>query len=108
MVKNLFPREGSWDAVGINCSDCKSFRSPPKWPDEQKEVFCNHHQVSLKFELRSNGYMEGEWFCKYFASKKGLGKKLSVELDKVRGSLQDNVVYKFGRIGDDFDEVTIK
>ena len=108
MVKNLFPREGSWDAVGMSCCDCKHFHSPSKWPDIQKEIFCDHHQVTLKFELRSNGYMEGEWFCKYFDHKKGLTKKLSLEFDKVKDILQDDVVYKFGRIGDDFEEVFIK
>lgn len=107
MVKNSFKREGRWDSVGLGCSNCQFFKSPLKWPDHNHEIYCTLHKVSLALELRENNYLGGEWFCKNFQSN-GKALKNAVEhLEEVKDQLKENVLYEFGKIGDDLKEVNI-
>ena len=90
-IKDPFSYSSRWDSIGIDCSHCIHFSGPPEWPDTKKLSRCKLHGYSLAFELASNGYKEGEWFCKHFDGESV--PKAIHEFDSILGQMEDGVVY---------------
>ncbi len=105
MVKDSFSREGRWDSVGLDCSSCQFFKSPSKWPDERKEIFCNFHKLPLTIELGKDNYKAGEWFCKAFKDNGKALKNAVKHFEETKGMLNDSVLYGFERNGADLKEI---
>ncbi|MDP8217429.1 MAG: hypothetical protein P9M03_01755 [Candidatus Theseobacter exili] len=70
-VKDTFPYNARWDSVGLDCSTCKHFNGPEKWPDTNNASCCKKHHRLLTIELKEDGYKEWEWFCKDYDDKNG-------------------------------------
>ena len=92
-VKDPFSYSARWDSVGLNCSDCNHFSGPDKWPDVEKLSKCQLHKISLAIELRPEGYMNFEWFCKQFDNKSAFPKAVE-ELASIVNILQDEILYR--------------
>ena len=99
MVKDPFSYSARWDSIGLDCAFCKFFSGPKRWPDVKSEVFCNKHQVSLKYRLSVKKYLDGEWFCKHFDDVGRAFHKAEQEFESIRKNLDDSVIY--GTYGDD-------
>ena len=98
-IKDPFSYSARWDTIGLDCSNCVYFIGPESWPDENRISRCSLHKLSLAFELRADGYKQGEWFCKNFEDN-GAVKKAIIELDNIRDSLESQVLYGgYGREG---------
>jgi hypothetical protein len=92
-MKDPFTYSARWDSVGLDCSYCKYFKGPQKWPDTNIESVCTFHNFSLKMQLQDNGYKDGEWFCKNFNNERAFPKAVE-ELESIRGQLKENTLYK--------------
>ena len=92
-MKDPFSYSARWDSIGLDCSNCKKFFGPDKWPDVKRELKCLHHNVSLEIELREDGYMEWEWFCKEFENKDAFPKAIE-ELESIKDKLDDKILYR--------------
>jgi len=97
-IKDPFSYSARWDSIGLDCSNCVYFSGPDTWPDTKKVSLCSFHHLSLSFQLQSDGYKQGEWFCKEFKDNSAYKSALN-ELESVRESLEAQVVY--GGHGDD-------
>lgn len=94
-VADPFSYYGRFDSIEMDCSMCKYFSPPPNWPDVNKVSRCNFHNISLDFELQSNGYKLGEWFCKHFKAAKAPHKwKGLEELETIRNEMEEAKIYK--------------
>lgn len=107
MIKNTFKREGRWDSIGLSCSSCQFFKSPAKWPDQNHEIYCKFHNVSLAIELRENNFMGGEWFCKNFNDNGKSLKNAVKHFEEIKGSLTDGILYRFEKINEGLKEVNL-
>lgn len=65
-IKDTFKYEARWDSVGLSCAFCQHQANDKEWPNVRRDYKCALHDVSLAVELKSSGYMEGEWFCRDF------------------------------------------
>lgn len=92
-MKNPFSYSARWDSIGLDCSNCKNFVGPEKWPDLKKESRCVFHNKSLEIELGNNCYKEGEWFCKNFENENAFPKAVE-ELESARTKLKDKILYR--------------
>jgi hypothetical protein len=92
-VKDPFSYSARWDSVGLSCSNCNYFSGPDKWPDVDKLSKCQLHKISLAVELRPEGYMNFEWFCKQFDNKNAFPKAVD-ELASIVNILQDEILYR--------------
>ena len=98
-VIDPFSYEARWDSIGLDCSTCKYFKGPEKWPDTQKELRCLKHGISLDFELGDKCYKINEWFCKYYSvNNNGCFPAALVQLETIRQTLEENIIYS-GRYG---------
>ncbi|MEK7314506.1 MAG: hypothetical protein AAB065_08515 [Deltaproteobacteria bacterium] len=104
-IKNNFPREGRWDCVGLDCSECQYFKPPANWPDNNRTISCNFHKISLAIELGENGYKFGEWFCKNFQNNGKALKNAVREFERIKSSLDQDTLYMLTARGDDLKEV---
>lgn len=96
-ITDPFSYYGRFDSMELNCSMCKHFSPPPKWPDVNKVSKCNFHNISLDFELRPSGYMGGQWFCKHFEPAKEPFKwKALTEFETIRNETEENIIYRGG------------
>lgn len=94
-----FSYSARWDSIGLDCSNCKNFIGPEKWPDLNKESRCLFHKVSLEIELGNNNYKEWEWFCKNFENENAFPRAVE-ELESVRTELNDYILYRgYGQNG---------
>lgn len=94
-VADPFSYYGRFDSMDFDCSLCKHFQGPPKWPDVNKVSRCNFHNISLDFELGNNGYKTGEWFCKYFKfPKASFSWRGLSEFETIRNELEEAIVYR--------------
>ena len=116
-VRDTFPHTARWDSVGVNCVSCRHFSGPASWPDSDRVSCCRLHGLSLAFQLDDRGFVDGEWFCRDFATPTveapaGLLKRVFTRsmsptssaavdhLAQIRDQLQASVVYGFyGRDG---------
>ncbi len=94
MVKDIFSYAARWDSIGLDCSYCKHFKGPNKWPDIERKSSCGLHHIPLKIELLSSGYKDGEWFCKQYSDNGSTDKQALVEFTKIRPELNENTLYK--------------
>jgi hypothetical protein len=96
-IADPFSYYGRFDSMEFDCTLCKHFMPPPKWPDINKVLRCNYHQVSLDFELRSSCYMGGQWFCKHFeAARSPFRWKALIEFETIKNELEENMIYRGG------------
>ena len=107
MLKDSFDRNGRWDSVGLDCSNCLFLKAPAKWPDVKKEVFCNFHKLPLTVELGNDNYKQGEWFCKSFKDNGKSLKSAVKHFDEMKNLLSDGVLYRFEKKGEDFKEINL-
>ncbi len=92
-VKDPFSYSARWDSVGLTCSSCNYFLGPEKWPDLNKISKCQLHKISLSIELRNEGYISSEWFCKQFDNKNAFPKAVK-EFEGIVDILQDGILYQ--------------
>jgi hypothetical protein len=96
-IDDPFSYYGRFDSMDFDCTLCKNFLSPPKWPDVNKVLRCNYHNISLAFELRSNCYMGGQWFCKHFETAKAPFEwNALTEFETVKNELDETIIYRGG------------
>lgn len=100
-VRDPFSYSARWDSVGLDCSCCVHFRGPGKWPDEQRVSHCAFHKRSLEIELGSNGYKNGEWFCREFKDMNGRSQSAAQgEFNRVQAQLDPAKLYgAYGKQG---------
>jgi hypothetical protein len=98
-MKDPFSYSARWDSIGLDCSNCKNFVGPEKWPDINRNSRCSFHKVSLEIELGDNCYKEGEWFCKNFENENAFPLAI-LELESVRAELMSKILYRaYGHAG---------
>jgi len=91
-MNDPFSYSSRWDSVGLDCSNCKYFGEPDKWPDMDKQTKCLFHNISLQRQIGTNGYKEGEWFCKDFNNVNAQPKALA-EFKFIKENLCANILY---------------
>jgi hypothetical protein len=90
-----FPRESRWDGVGLDCSFCRNERSSG-WPNVDRPYCCGLHGISLRIEIRPDGYKGGEWLCRDFDGNGREMKSAARHLHAIRHSLRPAVLYGLG------------
>lgn len=96
-IADPFSYYGRFDSMEMDCSLCSHFSPPPQWPDVNKVSRCNFHEIPLDFELQSNGYKLGQWFCKYFYPAQAPFKwKGLEELEMIRNEMEESIIYRGG------------
>jgi len=94
-IKDTFNYEARWDSVGLSCACCQHQANDKDWPNVRHDYKCALHEVSLAVELKSSGYMEGEWFCRDFEDN---GKSYPPALKHfigIRETLPKNTLFGF-------------
>jgi hypothetical protein len=96
-IPDTFPHSARWDSVGLDCAYCLHCVGPASWPDGRQESRCALHDLPLAIELGPNGYKDGEWFCRDFraGSDSRVSRAAVAHLDRVRATLDPNVLYAF-------------
>lgn len=93
-VKDTFQYAARGDSVGLNCSYCRHFSGPDKWPDAGRVSQCEFHHVSLAIELRDSGYKNWEWFCREFTDTGKAFPPSVVHFHEIRQQLEPGVLYR--------------
>jgi hypothetical protein len=94
-ISDPFSYYGRFDSMEFDCSLCKHFSPPPEWPDINKVLQCMFHNISLDFELGSNCYMLGQWFCKHFEPAKAPFKwKALEEFETIKDEMEEATIYR--------------
>jgi len=92
-IADPFSYSGRFDSMEFDCSMCKYFSPPPKWPDVNKVSRCKFHNISLAFELQANGYKLGEWFCKHFEPGDAPHKwKALTEFTTIKDKMEEGII----------------
>lgn len=76
-----------------DCSACRNFNGPARWPDKQGVSHCNFNGVSLAIQLDHAGYRRGLWFCRGFKNKKR--RSLAALFQQACRQLEPDVLYTF-------------
>jgi hypothetical protein len=93
-IADPFSYYGRFDSMEFDCTLCKYYSPPPQWPDVNKVLRCNFHNISLDFELGTNCYKLGTWFCKYFESEKDSHRwKALEEFETINDELEEATIY---------------
>jgi hypothetical protein len=93
-IADPFSYYGRFDSMEFDCSMCKYYSPPPKWPDVNKVSQCNFHNISLAFELGATGYKLGMWFCKHFEpAKSPFTKRALEEFETIKDEMEDAIIY---------------
>lgn len=93
-ISDPFSYYGRFDSMEFDCSMCKYFLPPPKWPDINKVSRCIFHDISLDFELGPNCYKLGAWFCKYFEPSKAPFKWQALkEFETIKDEMDEATIY---------------
>ena len=103
-VKDVFPRNDRWDSVGLYCIKCLYIRNN-KWPNEERNLACGFHNISLTVELGDNNRLNGSWFCKNYTNDGSANVEALKGFFTIRDQLDDKVLYKFTSPGADLFEV---
>jgi hypothetical protein len=94
-IADPFSYYGRFDSMEFDCSMCKHFVEPLDWPDINKVIRCNFHDISLDFELGPKCYKLGTWFCKQFEPAKTDTNWLALEeFETIRDELQEATIYR--------------
>jgi hypothetical protein len=94
-VKDTFKYASRWNSVGLDCSSCRHFHGPEKWPDVNRVSRCELHGVSLAIELADTGYKSMEWFCQEFTDTGKAFASSVAHLHEIRQQLEAGVLYGF-------------
>ena len=90
-----FSYYGRFDSMDFDCSMCKHYSPPPKWPDVNKVSRCNFHNISMDFQLGDNFYKLGSWFCKYFEPANAPFKWIALtEFERIRNEMEETIIYR--------------
>src|ERR1700736_3071618 len=93
-IEDEFPREGRFDSVGLDCSNCKHQQIGSGFPNLNRDYCCGLHHISLAIELQENGYKLWEWFCKDFENN-GSAEPAAVEyFDRIREGFAPQILYR--------------
>jgi len=93
-IKDPFSYYGRFDSIDLDCSQCKHFEGPEKWPDVNKVSKCNFYRVSLDFELAENFYKIQERFCKHYNCDVDNSKhRAFLELKTIIHQMEERVIY---------------
>lgn len=92
-IKDIFEIHDKW-GIGLDCCECKHCSNPRKggcWPTNDFQ--CNLHNISLNIELKENGFLNGEYFCKNFEDLNAFPPAVE-EFSTIKDELEDNVLYE--------------
>jgi hypothetical protein len=96
-IADPFSYYGRFDSMDFDCTLCKHFVGPAKFPDLNRTIRCDFHKISLAFELGGNCYKAGAWFCKHFEPAKApLRWRALTEFETIKNDLEENIIYKGG------------
>jgi hypothetical protein len=92
-IEDKFPHEGRFDAVGLDCSNCKH-QMGSGFPNINRDYCCALHQISLTIELQENGYKLWEWFCKDFENNGSAEPAAVAHFNQIKESLASQTLYR--------------
>ncbi len=92
-TKDNFSYSARWESVGLTCSYCVHQKNGTEWPNKLRNFSCGLHKLSLSFQLRENGYLNGEWFCKDFADDGKSYPPGLQEFKELKTGLKEKTIY---------------
>ena len=93
-TEDAFPREGRFDSVGLDCSNCRHQQLGSGFPNLKRDYCCGLHDLSLSIELQDNSYKLWEWFCTDFENN-GSAEPAAVEhFTRMKKKLAPQVLYR--------------
>jgi len=92
-IEDKFPREGRFDSVGLDCSNC-THQSGSGFPNLNRDFCCGLHHISLTIELQENGYKLWEWFCKDFKDDGSAEPAAVAYFNRMNDCLASQILYR--------------
>src|SRR5260370_32218153 len=97
-TEDAFPREGRFDSVGLDCSNCRHQQLGSGFPNLKRDYCCGLHDLSLSIELPDNNYKLWEWFCTDFGNN-GSAEPAAVEhFTRMKKKIAPQTLYRSERV----------
>jgi hypothetical protein len=93
-IKDIFSYSIGWGSSGVMCSFCKySLGEVNQETKKIKSMKCTLHNIILNIQINSDGYIEGEYFCKNFYNTNPFPKAVE-EFKNIKNELEENILYE--------------